>query len=56
MTTDPAPAYLPVLDELLPAACQVKDSTRRTTPSKTITGERRGCDRCAVLTGFAAHG
>jgi transposase-like protein len=56
VTTDRAPASLRVLDELLPAACHVKESTTRTTPSKTIMGDRRhGCDRCVVLNGFAPH-
>jgi IS6 family transposase len=46
ITTDRAPVYPRVIEELVPAARHVTE--QKTTPSKLITADSKlGCDRCA---------
>jgi transposase, IS6 family len=53
VSTDRAPAYPRVLDELLPAACHVGEQYA----SNPITaGSRHGCGRCAASQSFARRG
>ncbi len=47
VSTDRAPAYPRVLDELIPYACTQSSSTRTTGSKQTTGGQRPGCGRCA---------
>jgi len=47
MTTDRAPAYPRVLDELMPSACHVVEQYANNPIEPIMGGSSRGCGRCA---------
>ncbi len=48
VTTDRAPAYPRVLDELVPTAMHTPSGTPTTESRPTMVGSKRGCDRCVA--------